>query len=90
MVVYSNHAPWILIKMEFQILTNSCRHSIMIRVQGFLQDFITIRLKLIASNFHTPKPTICITSMGSCQNFHTPKLKFLRNRTPKGASRAPR
>ena len=58
--------------------------------QDFIQDFITIRLKLIASNFHTPKPTICITSMGSCPNFHTPKLKFLRNRTPEGASRAPR
>ena len=37
--------------------------------QGFIQDFITIRLKLIASNFHTPKPMILYYVYGELPKF---------------------
>ena len=39
------------------------------RVQGFIQDFISIRLKLIASNFHTPKPMILYYVYGELPKF---------------------
>ena len=61
-----------------------------VTIEATYPGFIPIRLKLIASNFHTPKLMILYYVYGELPKFHTPKLKFPGNRAPKGASHAPR